>query len=68
MLWGKTQPGYEAKVDVLLHSHNRIHVVRALVNIVRTRGPEKLPVCLWREALRVVVHFDMNHSHKILCT
>lgn len=39
MLWGRTQPGDEAKVDISLHSHNGIHVVRASVNIVRARGP-----------------------------
>ena len=51
LLWGRTQPGYEAKVDISLHSHNRIHVVRASANIARTRGPiaAGVCVCLWRD-------------------
>lgn len=65
------------KVDISLRSHNRIHGVRAWVNIVRTRGPIAAGVCAVMErdchlcvfvhALRVLVHFDMNHSHKNFC-
>lgn len=44
MLWGRTQSGYEAKVDILLHS-----VVRASVNILRTRGPNAARKCVFME-------------------
>lgn len=48
LLRGRAQPGYEAKVDISLHSH-RFRVVRALVNIVRARGPIAARLCLWME-------------------
>lgn len=41
-----------AKVDISLQSHNRIHVVRASANMLRTRGDIATRVCVSGERKR----------------